>query len=301
MKFALLTVGAITVAACGGDEGSSADASSTQNPVASAPAKPDSSRPADSKPPQVHPEPETVASTPKPAGGSGLLQLPDLALPLLPDVSLSDLVPEIPPILTWTDPDPHPDPVAETPSPSAPKGNTAPVIAGAPPSKVMAGAFYSFTPSATDADGDPLTFSVENLPPWAFFDETSGALSGTPQAADVRRYDDITIRVTDGKVAAALAPFSIDVVGTAAGAMMIYWVPPTENVDGTPLLNLAGYSLHWGQAPGSYSHTVTIDNPGVTSYLVEQLTPGQWFFAVKAVTADGRESQYSNVASGSVL
>ena len=39
---------------------------------------------------------------------------------------------------------------------------------------------YSFTPTASDPNGDALTFSITNTPPWATFNTSSGRLSGTP-------------------------------------------------------------------------------------------------------------------------
>ena len=49
-------------------------------------------------------------------------------------------------------------------------GNNAPTISGNPPTAIDSGNAYSFTPVAVDPDGDPLSFSVMNLPSWAEFD-----------------------------------------------------------------------------------------------------------------------------------
>jgi hypothetical protein len=45
--------------------------------------------------------------------------------------------------------------------------NSEPTISGAPPNAVKTGDDYSFTPTASDADGDALTFSIDNKPNWA--------------------------------------------------------------------------------------------------------------------------------------
>ena len=42
---------------------------------------------------------------------------------------------------------------------------------------------YSFQPTAKDANGDTLRFSISNKPAWATFSTTTGRLSGTPTAA----------------------------------------------------------------------------------------------------------------------
>jgi hypothetical protein len=52
---------------------------------------------------------------------------------------------------------------------TAPAGNSAPVISGVPPASVQAGNAYAFIPTAADANGDPLTFTIANRPAWATF------------------------------------------------------------------------------------------------------------------------------------
>ena len=53
-------------------------------------------------------------------------------------------------------------------------------ISGTPAPSVLAGSLYSFTPDATDPDGTPLTFTIQNRPIWASFDPATGRLQGTP-------------------------------------------------------------------------------------------------------------------------
>jgi hypothetical protein len=98
-----------------------------------------------------------------------------------------------------------------------------------------------------------------------------------------------------------LAAFRIDVVATSMGAATLQWLPPTANEDDSPLMNLAGYNVYWGTDPAQYTNSVTIMNPGLATYVVDQLTPATWFFTVTAINAAGMESDYSNVASKVVL
>ncbi|MEM6819149.1 MAG: putative Ig domain-containing protein [Pseudomonadota bacterium] len=90
-----------------------------------------------------------------------------------------------------------------------PPSNNAPVISGSPADTTNAGRLYTFTPTASDADGDTLTFSIQNQPPWATFDDATGQLSGTPFAASVGTTEDVLISVSDGEATASLAPFSL--------------------------------------------------------------------------------------------
>jgi hypothetical protein len=48
--------------------------------------------------------------------------------------------------------------------------NRPPTISGTPATSVVVGASYTFTPTASDPDGQALTFSIRNRPAWAVFD-----------------------------------------------------------------------------------------------------------------------------------
>jgi len=183
---------------------------------------------------------------------------------------------------------------------SAGGGNRAPTISGSPPAAVTAGQAYNFQPSASDPDDDDLTFTIQNRPSWAEFDTSTGRLWGTPDAGDVGNYGNIRITVSDGQATAQLPLFSIAVQSVATGSATLTWTPPTQNADGSPLTNLAGFKVYWGTTQGSYPNSVTINNPGVTSYVVENLVPGTWYFVTTAFNSSGVESNPSNVASKTI-
>ncbi len=104
--------------------------------------------------------------------------------------------------------------------------NTAPVISGTPAATVAVNNAYSFTPSASDVDAaDTLTFSITNMPAWASFNTSTGALTGTPTAADT--FSDIMISVSDGTSSASLVAFSITVSAAANNAPVISGTPAT--------------------------------------------------------------------------
>lgn len=179
---------------------------------------------------------------------------------------------------------------------TSPGGNTAPTISGSPPTTAQQGQLYQFTPTAADADNNTLTFSVQNLPAWATFSTTTGRISGTPSG--VGTFSNITIRVSDGTATTSLAAFSIQVTaGGPSGRATLSWVPPTMNTDGSPVsLSDLTYKVYWGTTSGSYSNSASA-GVGVTSYVVEPLAAGTWFFTVTATNSQGVESSYSNVAS----
>jgi len=178
--------------------------------------------------------------------------------------------------------------------------NRAPVISGTPARSVNAGSAYSFRPTASDPDGNTLTYSIANRPSWATFNTTSGQLSGTPSASQVGTYSNIAISVSDGRATTSLAAFAISVVDVSNGGATLSWTPPTTNTDGTSLGNLAGYRISYGTSASALTQTVQIANPGVTTYSLSNLSPGTYYFAVRAYTSNGTESANSNVSAKTV-
>lgn len=168
-----------------------------------------------------------------------------------------------------------------------------PTVSGEPNRYAVMGRVYAFLPEASDPDGDALSWSIVNQPGWADFDPATGRLQGTPTAADLGTTAPIRLAVTDGTGTAELPPFTITVEATGSAAFELAWLPPTENEDGTPLVNLAGYRVYYGTVTGSYTETIAIDLPGVTRYLIENLAPGRYFLVMTAVNSLGTESDYT--------
>jgi hypothetical protein len=175
--------------------------------------------------------------------------------------------------------------------------NRAPTISGTPPTSVNVGSAFAFRPTAADADGNTLTFAISNRPAWATFNTATGQLGGTPSATHVGTYSNIVISVSDGRTSTALAPFAISVVDTSNGAATLTWTPPTTNTDGSTLTTLAGYRIAYGTSAAHLTQTIQLANAGVSSYVVENLAPGAYYFAVRAYTSSGAESANSNVVS----
>jgi hypothetical protein len=183
---------------------------------------------------------------------------------------------------------------------TTPVVSTPPTISGTPPTSVNVGSTYSFTPSANDASGKTLTFSIKNPPSWTTFNTTTGQISGTPAAASAGTYPSIVISVSDGTASASLTAFSIAVNQVSNGTATVNWTPPTENTNGTALTGLAGYQIHYGNSNNSLTQTVQVTNAGLTSYTLTNLTSGTWYFGVTASTSSGEQSAMSNVASKTI-
>lgn len=180
------------------------------------------------------------------------------------------------------------------------QANRPPTISGSPPTTAREGQAYAFTPSANDADGDTLSFSITNRPAWASFNAATGALTGTPATGAVGTYADITIRVSDGTATVSLSAFSIEVQQASMGSATLSWQPPTTRTDGSPLTNLAGYRIRYGTSQGSYPNLLDIPNGGVTNAVVENLPPATYYFVASAYDSTGAESSYAGPVSKTV-
>jgi hypothetical protein len=180
--------------------------------------------------------------------------------------------------------------------------NRAPTISGTPPTSAQVAVAYSFRANGADQDtGTTLTYSITNKPMWATFNTTNGTLSGTPAAGNVGTTSNIVITVSDGALTASLAAFSITVAAApVVGSATLTWQLPTQNTDGSTLANLAGFRIVYGTSASNLSQTITVANPTVTTYTVDSLSANTWYFAVKAYTSSGAESDNSNVASKSI-
>lgn len=92
------------------------------------------------------------------------------------------------------------------------------------------------------------------------------------------------------------------ICSTAAGttgSVMVTWIAPTKNKDGTNLTTLAGFRAYYGQTM-TLNQMVQISGALATSYTFPSLAAGNWNFAMTAYNAANEESDPSNVATKTV-
>jgi hypothetical protein len=168
--------------------------------------------------------------------------------------------------------------------------NDAPTISGTPAATVAEDTLYSFTPTATDVDGDTLTFSITNKPDWLTFSPTTGALTGTPNNSHVGTTTGIVISVTDGTASIALAAFAIEVTnvndaptisGTPAATVaedtLYSFTPAATDVDGDTLTFSITNKPDWATfstSTGALTGTPDNSDAGTTTGIVISVTDG---------------------------
>jgi Tfp pilus assembly protein PilX len=83
-------------------------------------------------------------------------------------------------------------------------------------------------------------------------------------------------------------------------AVTLAWQPPSENTDGSALTDLNGYVINYGTQSGQLTSSITLTNPGLTEYVVDNLSPGTYYFSITATASDGTQSAPSPVVTASV-
>ncbi|MGP8097383.1 MAG: fibronectin type III domain-containing protein [Steroidobacteraceae bacterium] len=152
--------------------------------------------------------------------------------------------------------------------------------------------------------GSTLSYTVAHKPAWAQFSASTGALSGTPSTGSVATDANIVVSVSNGAQSAALPAFDITVqpaTPSVAGTASLSWSRPTENTNGTPLTNLAGYVIHYGTSSTALNNKISVASASATSVEITNLSPGYWLFEVAAINTANVESPGSPIVGKTIL
>jgi hypothetical protein len=102
---------------------------------------------------------------------------------------------------------------------------------------------------------------------------------------------------TDSAAAASSSSSTGSGAPASSGTATLSWQAPTTTTNGAALTNLAGYRVYYGLSASNLNQTIQITTVGLQTYVIDDLAPGTWFFAIRAVTSAGVESALSDVVS----
>ncbi|XOV83039.1 MAG: hypothetical protein ACFHXK_19570 [bacterium] len=85
---------------------------------------------------------------------------------------------------------------------------------------------------------------------------------------------------------------AVSQLGIAVTDNTVRWAAPTENVDGTPLTDLDGFAVYWGDRSRDYDSSVNL-GAGARQWTLD-VAPGTYYLAVTAINSQNEESGYSN-------
>ena len=74
-----------------------------------------------------------------------------------------------------------------------------------------------------------------------------------------------------------------------------------QNTDGSAITDLGGYVIYHGVSPNALTSTVRISNPGISSYVIDNIPVGTHYFALAAFNASGVEGARTAVGSKNIL
>jgi hypothetical protein len=87
---------------------------------------------------------------------------------------------------------------------------------------------------------------------------------------------------------------------TSSTVVTLGWVAPTQNSNGTPITDLAGYNIHYGTVSQDYTQVVSITNPSLSRYVLDSLASGTYYFAISSYNSQGVESPLSGEITASL-
>jgi len=204
--------------------------------------------------------------------------------------------------------------------------NNAPEITSTPETTGTAGVLYTYDVDATDADGDPLTYSLITAPAGMAIDAATGLIQWTPTAAQLGIHN-VTVQVSDGRGGEATQSFTIEVEAAApvtdyirpevtvavappvasAGDMVTITVNATDNVgvlskelmvDGVVVpLGPSGTATYTSATPGIFTAVATAQdgagNEGTDSEEFRFIVPGDVTPPFVAIIAPANEAKIS--------
>jgi hypothetical protein len=165
-----------------------------------------------------------------------------------------------------------------TPPPPPPPEPVLTVVLNAADSVVDAGDSTTLTWSSTDAS------SCQASNGWS----GAKAVAGNETLGPLNANTTYTLTCS-GAGGNAVAMITVRINGT----LSLDWEAPTENVDGSPLTDLSGYKIHYGDSSRNYFGSADVNDANATSFAIT-LPSGSYYVAMTARDADDNESAYSN-------
>ena len=86
---------------------------------------------------------------------------------------------------------------------------------------------------------------------------------------------------------------TISIVATPPITATLNWTAPKYNTDGSALTNLAAYRIYYGTSADALTQRIDVTDVKLVSYVVPNLTKGQWYFEMTAINSDGIESAHT--------
>jgi hypothetical protein len=80
----------------------------------------------------------------------------------------------------------------------------------------------------------------------------------------------------------------------SASTATLQWSAPQAMTDGSTVTGIVGYRVYYGPSVTQMNKKIDVMNPSISTYVVEGLTAGTYYFAITALHSSGGESGRSN-------
>jgi hypothetical protein len=154
-----------------------------------------------------------------------------------------------------------------------------------------------------DVDGDNLTISTATATYGNLVLETSGVITYTP-LQNFSGSDTITYTIDDSQGGVSTATVSVTVNAvTVLASIDLSWDIPVEreNGDALELYEIDGYMIAYGNSNSNLDSEVFVSGALVGNYLLENLSAGNYYFAIATIDSDGVQGAYSSTVIITVI
>ena len=162
--------------------------------------------------------------------------------------------------------------------------------------KTIADVYEDSDTSLADTDTDTDTDSTVSDPT----DDTTSDNTGDTELAD--ETEDTT--TTDGSSEDTVADTDTDSETTTeetipANAALLSWTAPLtrENGESLSMGEIAGFEVVYGTSEEALDQSIAIGDASIDELLVDELTEGTWYFAIRTLDTDGNRSRLSEVVN----
>jgi hypothetical protein len=147
----------------------------------------------------------------------------------------------------------------------------------------------TFTANKTSATGSLVPVLTWSTTPVATSCTASGGWSGTKFASG----SETLASITSSKAYTLTCTWG-------NGSSTVSWTKPTKNTDNSALTNLASFKVLFGNSATALTQSKAVIDPNAITTTIAALASGTWYFAVRAVNANGAESDSSAVVSKTI-
>lgn len=151
------------------------------------------------------------------------------------------------------------------------------------------------TDSTAEPDADTAPDSTTDTVADTTTDSTTEPDADTAPDSTTDTVADTTTDSTTDSVADTSEPAPTDTV--PANAALLSWTAPLtrENGESLALSEIAGFEVVYGPSAENLDQSLAIGDSSVEELLVDELTEGTWYFAIRTLDTDGNRSRLSDV------